>query len=80
MRVIYIRDMTFNYSLFYDPAELDISHIFTVNIKNTVKILDVSAPFYPAFRDIIEEDKTEFIRDTIKVNSDPVSRVITEGT
>jgi hypothetical protein len=80
MRVIYIRDITFNHSLFYNLMKLDINYISIVNIKNTIKILNILTPFYPAFKDIIEEDETESIKNTIKVNSSLMSRAITEGT
>jgi hypothetical protein len=56
----------FNYSQFFNPAKLDIGHISVVSIKNTIKVLDMSALFYAASRDIVEEDDLD---DTIKVYS-----------
>jgi hypothetical protein len=67
----------FNYSQFFDPAKLDIGHISAVNIKNTIKVLNMPAPFYAAFRDIVEEDDLD---DTIKVYSSPIGESIAEAT
>jgi hypothetical protein len=67
----------FNYSRFFDPAELDMGHISAMSIKNTIKVLDMPAPFYTAFRDIVEEDDPD---DTIKVYSGPIGESIAEAT
>jgi hypothetical protein len=77
MRVIRIRDVMFNHSRFFNPAELDISYISAVSIKNTIKVLDMPALFYAASRDIVEEDDPD---DTIKVYSSPIGESMAEAT
>jgi hypothetical protein len=59
----------FNYSWFFDLAKLDIGYISIVSIKDTIKVLNMSALFYTASRDIVEEDDLD---DTIKVYSGPI--------
>jgi hypothetical protein len=77
MRVIRTRDVMFDHSRFYDPAELDIGHISAVSIEDTVEVLDMSAPYYAASRDIVEEDD---LNDTIEVYSGPVGGPVAEAT
>jgi hypothetical protein len=67
----------FNYSRFFDLAELDISYISAVSIKNTIKVLDMPALFYAASRDIVEEDDLD---NTIKIYSGPIGESIAETT
>jgi hypothetical protein len=77
IRVIRTRDVMFNYSRFFDPAELDIGHISAVNIEDTIKVLDMPAPSYAASRDVVEEDNSD---DTIKVYSSPIGESMAEAT
>ena len=68
MRVIRTRDVTFDHSRFFDPAELDVGHISAVSVEDTVEVLDMPAPSY-ASNDVVEEDDPD---DTIEVYSGPV--------
>jgi hypothetical protein len=65
----------FNYSQFFNLAELNIDYISIVSIKNTIKVLNMPALFYAASRDIVEENN---LNNTIKVYSSSVRGPITE--
>jgi hypothetical protein len=67
----------FNYSQFFNPAELNIDYISAVSIKNTIKVLNMPAPFYITSRDIVEEDN---LNNTIKVYSSSVRGSVAETT
>jgi hypothetical protein len=54
MRVVRIRDVLFDKTLFYDFAELDSKHLLITNVKNTLEILKVSNNIF--FEMIIEKD------------------------
>ncbi len=54
MRVVRTRDVLFDKTLFYDPAELDSRHLLTTSVKDTLEILEV--PDNTFFGMIIEED------------------------
>jgi Reverse transcriptase (RNA-dependent DNA polymerase) len=75
MRVIRTRDVTFDHSRFYDPAELDIGHSSAVSIEDIIEVLDMPAPSYSSSRDITEEDD---LNDTIEVYSGPVGTAVAE--
>jgi hypothetical protein len=77
MRLIRTRDVTFEYSRFFDPAELDTGHISVVSIEDIIEALDMPALFYAASRDIVEGDDPD---DTIKVYSGPIRESIAEAT
>jgi hypothetical protein len=67
----------FNYSWFFNLAKLNIDYISIVSIKNTIKVLDISALFYTALRDIVEKDDLD---NTIKVYSSSIDESIAEAT
>ncbi len=54
MRIIRIRDVLFDKTLFYDLAELDSKHLLIISVKNTLEILEVSNNIF--FEMIIEKD------------------------
>jgi hypothetical protein len=80
MSVIRTRDIVFDYSRFFNPAELDIGHISAVSIEDVIKVLDMPVLFYATSNDITEEDETESIGDTIEVDSGPIGRSMAEAT
>ncbi len=54
MRIVRIRDVIFDKTLFYDLAKLDSRHLLIINVKDTLKILKVSDNIF--FEMIIEKD------------------------
>jgi hypothetical protein len=54
MRVIRIKDVLFDKTLFYDFAELDSRHLLITNVKDTLKTLKISNNIF--FEMIIEKD------------------------
>jgi FtsZ-binding cell division protein ZapB len=54
MRIIRIRDVIFDKTLFYDLAKLDSRHLLIISVKNTLEILKVSNNIF--FEVIIEKD------------------------
>ncbi len=54
MRIIRIKDVLFDKTLFYDFAKLDSKHLLIINVKNTLEILEVSDNIF--FEMIIEKD------------------------
>jgi hypothetical protein len=54
MRIIRIKDVLFDKTLFYDFAKLDSRHLLIINVKNTLEILKVSNNIF--FEMIIEKD------------------------
>ncbi len=54
MRIIRIRDVIFDKTLFYDFAKFDSRHLLIISVKNTLKILEVSNNIF--FEMIIEKD------------------------
>ncbi len=54
MRVVRIRDVIFDKTLFYDLAKLDSRHLLITSVKDTLKILEVSNNIF--FEVIIEKD------------------------
>ncbi len=61
MRVIRIRDVTFDKTRFYDSAEIDSSHLLITIMKNTVKVLKVSNNIF--FEVMIQKknDRDEYV-------------------
>jgi hypothetical protein len=54
MRIIRIRNVIFNKTLFYDLAKFDSRHLLIINVKNTLEILKVSNNIF--FEMIIEKN------------------------
>ncbi len=54
MRIVRIKDVIFDKTLFYDFAKLDSRHLLIINVKNTLEILEVSNNIF--FEVIIEKD------------------------
>jgi hypothetical protein len=54
MRIIRIKDVLFDKTLFYDFAKLDSRHLLIISVKNTLEILEVSNNIF--FEMIIEKD------------------------
>jgi hypothetical protein len=54
MRIVRIKDIIFDKTLFYDLAKLDSKHLLITNVENTLKILEVSNNIF--FEVIIEKD------------------------
>ncbi len=66
MRIVRIRDVIFDKTLFYDLAKLDSKHLLIINVKETLKILNVSDNI---FFEIIVEDENDFSIDHLKNKS-----------
>jgi hypothetical protein len=54
MRIIRIKDVLFDKTLFYDLAKLDSKHLLIINVKNTLKVIKFSDNI--VFEVIIEKD------------------------
>jgi hypothetical protein len=54
MQIIWIRNVIFDKTLFYDLAKLDSKHLLIINVENTLKILKISNNIF--FEMIIEKD------------------------
>jgi hypothetical protein len=54
MRIVRIKNVIFNKTLFYDLAKLDSKHLLIISVKDTLKILKVSNNIF--FEMIIEKD------------------------
>jgi FtsZ-binding cell division protein ZapB len=54
MRIIRIRDVLFDKTLFYNLAKLDSKHLLIISVKNTLEILKISNNIF--FEVIIEKD------------------------
>ncbi len=54
MRIVRIRDVLFDKTLFYDFAKLDSKHLLIINVKETLKIIEISDNIF--FEMIIEKD------------------------
>jgi hypothetical protein len=68
MRVIRIRDVLFDKTLFYDLAELDSKHLLITSVKNTLKVIEISDNIF--FEMIIEkENETDQMIDHLKDES-----------
>ena len=67
MRVIRTRDVRFDHSRFYDPAELDAGHLKAVSIEDLVEVLDIPEPSWsnsPSFEE--EDDSSSALRDALQ--------------
>jgi hypothetical protein len=67
MRIIRIKDVLFDKTLFYDFAELDSKHLLIISVKKTLKILEISNNIF--FEMIIEEDENDLSIDHLKDES-----------
>ncbi len=67
MRIIRIRDVIFDKTLFYDLAKLDSKHLLIIHVKETLEILKVSDNTF--FEMIIEEDENDLSIDHLKDES-----------
>jgi hypothetical protein len=67
MRIIRIKDVIFEKTLFYDFAKLDSRHLLITNVKKTLKIIEISNNIF--FEMIIEEDKNDLSIDHLKDES-----------
>jgi hypothetical protein len=68
MRIIRIKDVLFDKTLFYDLAKLDSKHLLIINVKDTLKILKISNNIF--FKIIIEkDDETDQIIDHLENES-----------
>ncbi len=68
MRIVRIRDVIFDKTLFYDLAKLDSKHLLIINVKNTLKILEISNNIF--FEMIIEkENENDFSIDHLEDES-----------
>jgi hypothetical protein len=68
MRIIRIKDVLFDKTLFYDLAKFDSRHLLIINVKDTLKILEVSDNIF--FEMIIEnENEVDQMIDHLKNES-----------
>ncbi len=68
MRIIRIKDVIFDKTLFYDLAKLDSRHLLIISLKNTLKILKISNNIF--FEMIIEKnDEIDQMIDHLKDES-----------
>jgi hypothetical protein len=56
MRIIRIKDVLFDKTLFYDFAELDSKHLLIISVKETLKVIKISDNI---FFDVIIEKNNE---------------------
>jgi hypothetical protein len=56
MRIVRIKDVLFDKTLFYDFAELDSKHLLIISVKNTLKVIEISNN---VFFEVIIEKKNE---------------------
>jgi hypothetical protein len=54
MRIIRIRDVLFDKTLFYDLAELDSKHLLIISVKETLEIIEISDNIF--FEMIIKDE------------------------
>jgi hypothetical protein len=64
MQIIWIKDVLFDKTLFYDLAKLDSRHLLIINVKNTLKVIESSNNIF--FEMIIEEDENDLSIDHLK--------------
>jgi hypothetical protein len=68
MRIIRIKDVIFDKTLFYDFAKFDSKHLLIISVENTLKILEISNNIF--FEVIIEKnDETDQMIDHLKDES-----------
>ncbi len=67
MQIVRIRDVIFDKTLFYDLAKLDSKHLLIINVKETLKIIEISNNIF--FEMIIEEDENDLSIDHLEDES-----------
>jgi hypothetical protein len=67
MRVVRIKDVLFDKTLFYDLAKLDSRHLLITSVKDTLEILKISDNIF--FEVIIEKDENDLSIDHLKNES-----------
>ncbi len=67
IRVVRIRDVIFDKTLFYDFAKLDSKHLLITNVKNTLKVIEISNNIF--FEMIVEENENDLSIDHLKDES-----------
>jgi hypothetical protein len=67
MRIVRIRDVLFDKTLFHDLAELDSKHLLIINVKETLEIIEISNNIF--FEMIIEEDEDDLSIDYLEDES-----------
>jgi FtsZ-binding cell division protein ZapB len=67
MRVVRIKDVIFDKTLFYDLAKLDSKHLLITNVEETLKIIEISDNIF--FEMIIEEDENDQMIDHLENES-----------
>ncbi len=54
MQIVWIRDVIFDKTLFYDSAELDSKHLLITSVKETLEVIEISDNIF--FEMIIEKN------------------------
>ncbi len=68
MRIVWIRDVLFDKTLFYDLAELDSKYLLNISVKETLEVIEISDNIF--FEMIIEkENETDQIIDHLEDES-----------
>jgi hypothetical protein len=67
MRIVRIKDVLFDKTLFYDLAKLDSKHLLIINVKNTLKVIEISDNIF--FEMIIKEDENDLSIDYLENES-----------
>jgi hypothetical protein len=67
MRIVRIKDVLFDKTLFYDLAKLDSRHLLIINVKKTLEIIEISDNIF--FEMIIEEDENDLSIDHLENES-----------
>jgi hypothetical protein len=67
MRIVRIKDVIFDKTLFYDLAKLNSKHLLIINVKETLKIIEISDNIF--FEVIIEKEKNDLWIDHLEDES-----------
>ncbi len=67
MRIIRIRNVLFDKTLFYDFAKFNSKYLLIISVKNTLKVIEISNNIF--FEMIIEEDENDLSIDHLKDES-----------
>jgi hypothetical protein len=67
MRVVRIKDVIFDKTLFYDFAEIDSKHLLIISVENTLEILKISNNIF--FEVIIDENENDLSIDHLEDES-----------
>jgi hypothetical protein len=67
MRIILIKDVIFDKTLFYDLTKLDSKHLLIINVKETLKMIKISNNIF--FEVIIEENENDLSIDHLEDES-----------